>query len=101
VIEASDGPAGLAAVLESCPDLIVLDLMLPKLDRFELLAQLRAHTAHADRPVIVVSAKDPTPDEQGWLRGRAQHTIHKHQLSATEFLAYVQRLTWKEPAHEH
>jgi signal transduction histidine kinase/DNA-binding LacI/PurR family transcriptional regulator/DNA-binding response OmpR family regulator len=101
VIEASDGAAGLAAAQEFCPDLIILDLMLPKLDGFELLAQLRAQATHADRPVIVVSAKDLTPDEQGWLHAHAQHTIHKHQLSASEFLACVQRLTREEPPHEH
>jgi CheY-like chemotaxis protein len=99
VIEACDGAAGLAAVQRDNPDLIILDLMLPELDGFELLAQLRAQPAHADRPVIVVSAKDLTSDERRWLCARAQHTIHKHQLSATEFLASVQRLIGKEPSH--
>jgi CheY-like chemotaxis protein len=99
VIEACDGAAGLAAVQRDSPDLIILDLMLPELDGFELLAQLRAQPAHADRPVIVVSAKDLTPDERRWLCTRAQHTIHKHQLSATEFLTSIQRLIGKEPSH--
>jgi DNA-binding response OmpR family regulator len=54
VLEAVDGPSGLAATLAERPDLVVLDLMLPGLDGFEVLRRLRPSS---EVPVIMLTAR--------------------------------------------
>lgn len=57
---AGDGAAALSAVSRRTPDLVLLDLMLPHIDGFGVLAQLRAQPATARLPVIMVTAvSDP------------------------------------------
>jgi DNA-binding response OmpR family regulator len=55
-----DGEQGLAAVLGGAHDLVILDVMLPKLNGFDLLHQAR--TAGVTTPVIILSAKVDLPD---------------------------------------
>ncbi|HEY6469422.1 MAG TPA: response regulator [Candidatus Dormibacteraeota bacterium] len=55
VVVASDGEEGLAMALAETPDFIFLDLRLPKLSGFELLARIRANARTRDIPVIVLS----------------------------------------------
>ncbi|MCY3016730.1 MAG: response regulator transcription factor [Planctomycetota bacterium] len=64
VLEAADGPAGLAKALDGGVDLIVLDLRLPGMDGEEVLAKLRRSSAV---PVIVVSSKRHEDDRVGVL----------------------------------
>jgi CheY-like chemotaxis protein len=52
---ASDGEAALAAAAATIPDVIVLDLMLPKIDGFEVLRRVRADSRLTHVPVIVFS----------------------------------------------
>ena len=54
VLTASDGPSGLRTARDANPDLIVLDLMLPRLDGMEICRQLRAESAV---PIIMVTAR--------------------------------------------
>jgi|ERR1700682_624744 DNA-binding response OmpR family regulator len=56
VITAADGEEGLRLALESKPDLIVLDMMLPKLSGQEVLRQLRTNPSSASTPVIVLTS---------------------------------------------
>jgi len=56
VITAADGEEGLRLALESNPDLVVLDMMLPKLSGQEVLQQLRLNPASASTPVIVLTS---------------------------------------------
>src|SRR5437016_6224807 len=52
---ALDGEAGLAATLKSRPDVVILDLMLPRLNGVEVLKKLRAEPTTRDLPVVVLS----------------------------------------------
>jgi putative two-component system response regulator len=56
VAVATDGPTALAAVAEAEPDLILLDVMLPGMDGFDVLRRLKADEATAHIPVILVTA---------------------------------------------
>lgn len=60
---ARDGRRALTMIEEQPPDLILLDLMLPGMDGFELLQQMRSDARLADVPVVVVSAKAQRLDE--------------------------------------
>jgi len=64
VVSASNGPQGLDMAQDSPPDLVLLDLMLPGPDGFDVLNQLRAEPRTASMPVIVVSSKSQLTDKQ-------------------------------------
>ncbi len=68
VLITGDGDSGLRQALEERPDLIVLDLMLPGLDGYELLRELRERGR--DMPVIILSARNEENDKvKGLLDG--------------------------------
>lgn len=54
---AGDGEAALAAVREERPDLVILDVTMPRMDGFEALKRLKADPALADIPVIMLTAR--------------------------------------------
>ncbi len=61
VLQAQDGRAGLAKALDEAPDLMVLDLMLPELNGYELIKELRRRGR--DTPVVMLSAKGMETDK--------------------------------------
>ena len=89
VFHAMDGAAGLAQARQRLPDLIVLDLTMPKLDGFGVLAELKADKRTQDIPVIVVSAKDISPEERRRLNGHIEALYQKGALSPRAFVEQV------------
>lgn len=70
---AHDGEAGVAAAKRTPPDLVLLDLMMPKMNGVEVLTAIRADPATATIPVIVISnAYTPERTEQLWKAGATQ-----------------------------
>ena len=62
---ASDGTSGLALVVESVPDLVLLDVMMPKMDGYTVCQAIREHFAGLSRPLIVLlSARSQEADRQ-------------------------------------
>jgi DNA-binding response OmpR family regulator len=57
VIGAGDGEQALAAAIARAPDLALLDVMMPKLDGYEVTARLRGHDANRHLPVILLTAR--------------------------------------------
>jgi CheY-like chemotaxis protein len=62
MLEASEGPSALELARERRPDVIVLDLMLPGMNGFEVLETLRRDEATAGIPVLVLTAKSLRAD---------------------------------------
>ena len=56
VITATSGAEALAAARESAPDIILLDVMMPEMDGFEVCRRLKADTETAHIPVVMVTA---------------------------------------------
>mgnify|MGYP000741427835 CR=1 FL=1 len=75
--QAFDGQTGIEAVQHIRPDLIILDLMMPHIDGFGVLERLKADENLRDVPVVVVTAKDLTPDERARLTGQVRSLLHK------------------------
>jgi GAF domain-containing protein/DNA-binding response OmpR family regulator/tetratricopeptide (TPR) repeat protein len=65
---ALDGEAGLAAIEAEHPDVILLDIMMPKLDGFGVIERLREKAETRELPIIVISAKELTDEETERLR---------------------------------
>jgi PAS domain S-box-containing protein len=77
VSEAADGREGLGALDEGRLDLILLDLMMPGMDGFEFLAELRTIPEAATIPVVVVTAADLTAEDRDRLNGGAAVILDK------------------------
>ncbi|MFC1960185.1 response regulator transcription factor [Chloroflexota bacterium] len=63
VYGASNGPAGLDLIREITPDLVLLDLMMPDMDGWEVYQRMKADPAMVDIPVIIVTAKAQSIDK--------------------------------------
>jgi len=63
-LSAADGKDGLALAFKEVPDLILLDIMMPGMDGYEVCKRLKADSATATIPVIFLTAKTQTEDEQ-------------------------------------
>jgi len=83
---APDGRAGIQMVHELRPDLIVLDLMMPHVDGFQVLDQLKRDDALRDVPVVVVTAKDLTLAERTRLSGQVKGLLQKGAFIDDEVL---------------
>lgn len=64
LIEATDGEAGVAAALEVLPDLIIMDIQLPRLSGLEATRQLRAEPRTAHIPIIAMTSFALAGDEE-------------------------------------
>ena len=89
IVEAfSDGEAALEAARRKRPDLILSDVMMPRLDGFELLAQLRQDQRLRDLPIILLSARAGEEARVEGLDAGADDYVNK-PFSARELLARV------------
>jgi CheY-like chemotaxis protein len=77
LMSAEDGEAGLRAVEAQRPDVILLDLMMPKLDGFGVIEKMRTDPELRNIPIIVISAKELTPDESKTLKESVAFVMKK------------------------
>jgi len=77
IITASDGLEGLRKAREEHPDLIILDVMLPGLDGYEVCHQLRQKPETATLPILMISAKAHQDDKDIALRVGADDYLTK------------------------
>jgi PAS domain S-box-containing protein len=77
VLEAQNGLQALAVLQTQQPGVILLDLMMPEMDGFEFIRQLRQHPQWRSLPIIVLTAKDLTAAERQWLGGQTQRIYYK------------------------
>jgi threonine synthase len=89
VYHAKDGWEGLAQARQKLPDLIVTDLTMPGIDGFGLVEELKLDPRTRDIPVVVVSAKDITPEERERLSGHIQALYQKGSLAPRKFVDKV------------
>ncbi len=97
-VEAADGEAGLAAARSSDADLVLLDLALPKMDGFDVLAALRR--THPTLPVIILTARGSEDDRVRGLKLGADDYVVK-PFSAREMLARVEAVLRRCPDRPH
>jgi twitching motility two-component system response regulator PilG len=74
VVTAGDGLSALAAVADEQPDLILLDIMLPRMDGYNICQVVRRNMAFRDMPIIMLSGKDGLFDKmRGKLAGSTEY----------------------------
>jgi len=86
IYHAKDGWDGLAQARQKMPDLIITDLMMPEMDGFALVEELRLDPRTKDIPIVVVSAKDITPEERKRLNGHIEALFQKGSLKPRTFV---------------
>ena len=92
VTEAGDGREALEQVVAQRPALIVLDLTMPRMDGFAFIAELRQREDWRTIPIVVMTAKDLTPEERQWLHGSVAKVLQKGAYSRADLLGEVRRL---------
>ena len=73
------------------PDLIVLDLMMPDVNGFEVVAALHDDPATARIPIVVVTASEITPEDRNRLRGSVSTIMGKAGFDGKRFMGEVRR----------
>jgi DNA-binding response OmpR family regulator len=91
VVQARDGEAALELAVNELPDLAVLDVMMPKLDGFEVTRRLRADAATSRIPIILLTARAQDADVQRGFEAGADDYIRK-PFSPDELRARVQAI---------
>ncbi len=92
VLEATSGRLALEQVRRQRPALILLDLILPELDGFEVMHALQASPAGQSIPIIVVTAMDLSSDVQQRLKGSVERIVQKDPLHREQLLDDVRNL---------
>jgi hypothetical protein len=92
VEEAEDGVAALRRVAESAPTLILLDLMMPRMDGFDFVAQLRKNASWRHIPVVVLTAMDLGPEDLRRLNGGVERVLAKGAFSLDELKSEIRSL---------
>lgn len=91
VASASNGAEALALARERVPDLAILDVMMPKLDGYEVTRQIRQHEATRGMPVILLTARVQEADVTRGFEAGADDYIKK-PFSPQELRARVQSI---------
>ncbi len=92
VIEADDGRAALARLRDATPGVILLDLMMPEMDGFDVVAAIQGNAAWRPIPIVVITAKDLSPEDHERLNGYVARVLQKGALSRETLLGEVRDL---------
>lgn len=89
---ALDGLAGLKSIETHRPDILLLDILMPKLDGFGVIEQLRNNPQTVNLPIIVISAKDLTAVEMSHLKKTVAVVIKKQGFEGDRLMAEINRM---------
>jgi signal transduction histidine kinase/CheY-like chemotaxis protein len=92
VREAVNGEEGLEAVKENPPGLILLDLMMPVMNGFDFLRELRRRPEWSRIPVVILTAKDLTVEDRTQLKGNVELILQKGLYSRERLMEEVRDL---------
>jgi adenylate cyclase len=98
VQEAANGREALARLQEGKPDVILLDLMMPEMDGFEVVAALQEEPGWRDIPVIVITARDLDSADRERLNAGVQSVLVKEAFRPVDLVERIRRLVHSKPA---
>ena len=94
---APDGVTGLEAIAAARPDILLLDIMMPRLDGFEVIKRLRSDPNTAKLPIIVISAKDLSESESALLKETVTAVMKKQAFQGEDLYQEIQRILSAAP----
>ncbi len=89
---AGNGRVAIDRIAESVPDLVLLDLMMPEMDGFQFLTEIQRVEQWQTIPIIVVTAKDLTQDEQMLLHGQVEKVLTKQAHTRKQLMQEIRKL---------
>jgi adenylate cyclase len=92
VQEAANGRDALALLKDSKPDVILLDLMMPEMDGFAVVAALQKEPRWRDIPVIVITARDLDAQDRERLNSGVQSVLVKETFRPADLVERIRRL---------
>jgi CheY-like chemotaxis protein len=92
VVEAENGRVALERLRTMAPGVILLDLMMPEMDGFEVVAEMRRHEAWRTIPIVVVTAKELTAEDRQRLNGYVERILQKGAYTRDTLLTEVRDL---------
>jgi signal transduction histidine kinase/CheY-like chemotaxis protein len=92
VITAADGRTGVKTACEKAPDIIILDMLLPGMNGFEVLEQLRGHETASKIPIIALTAMDISQSERQTFGAQVRETLEKGEVASNVFLDIVDKV---------
>jgi GAF domain-containing protein/CheY-like chemotaxis protein/anti-sigma regulatory factor (Ser/Thr protein kinase) len=92
VIEADNGRAALDRLRNTVPGVVLLDLMMPEMDGFDFVAAVRADATWRTVPIVVITAKNLSPEDHERLNGSVARVLQKGALSRETLLGEVRDL---------
>ena len=92
VSTAADGEQARASIAQSLPELVILDLVLPKMSGFELLAEWRSSPRTADLSVFVLTSKDLTKEEEKYVHVHAESLFRKQNSWRDPLIKQLERV---------
>ena len=98
VREAANGREGLDLLREEKPDVILLDLMMPEMDGFEVVAALQGDKDWRDIPVIVITSLDLNAKDRERLNSGVQSVLVKERFRPEDLVERIRRLVQSTPA---
>lgn len=91
VVEAQDGQEGLKRLAETKPDIVLLDLNMPKMDGFEFAEAMRSDPRWSEIPIVVLTARSLTAEDRQRLNGNVQRVLSKGGLDRGGLLKEIRR----------
>jgi CheY-like chemotaxis protein len=95
--EAENGREALNRIKESKPDVILLDLMMPEMDGFAVVAALQKGAGWRDIPVIVITSLDLDAKDRARLNSGVQSVLVKERFQPAELVERIRRLVHSNP----
>jgi signal transduction histidine kinase/DNA-binding response OmpR family regulator len=95
VIEADNGRVAIDRLSERVADVILLDLMMPEMDGFQLVAEMQKHPAWSKIPVIVVTARDLTVEDHAQLNSGIEMILRKERFNPATLIESILQVVAK------
>lgn len=89
VLEAKNGKEALEVISSNAPSVILLDLMMPEMDGFEVIQELQKNEQWAQIPVLIITAKDLTQEERDFLMHSSKVVLQKNSYGPKLLIATI------------